>query len=103
MAIEFYKKATVTQNYAAEIDYIDCMIKCNKYSSGKFNIVQQLKSILQKYKNFKDFERDILLHLGMQYNYRGNLIEAAKNFLEAIELDPENKQLKVSFIKIHIS
>ena len=73
------------------------MIKCNKDFNGNFNIIHQLKTILKKYKNFCNSEQNISLHLAMQYKSKGNLIKAAKHFLEAIEFDPGNKQLRVSF------
>ena len=83
-------------NYTFDIDYIVFKINCNRWTTYKFDIIDSLKSIKIKYKNSQ--QQNIILHLAMQYYIESDLIEAAKHFLEAIQMDPESQLLKVGLV-----
>lgn len=92
----YFKQAADSNNYSAEVNYI-------KYAYDMGVILEPTEYVLGMLKKYQDSindrKQEMLIILAISYtNIDRNLKEAAKIYLQAIEINPKHRKFRVSFI-----
>ena len=89
-AAEYLKKASVPNNFAAEMQYGRCMLKVNK----NFDYLKHLKNMSEKYNNQSAYKQKILLCIGFYlFHENESFIIALQYLLYGIECNPQNYEM----------